>query len=124
MPPAALILVVDHEPRMRAALTTVLTLDGYRVVEAACGAEALAVCDQCRALGEPIDLIVLDMMLADMTGIGLLHRLQQRRVGTQIVAVSASAAALEAALQAGAAAVLRKPFALPRLLAIVARYCA
>jgi PAS domain S-box-containing protein len=55
------ILLVDHEPRLRAALSGELREAGHEVVEAATGAEGL---DLAR-VSKP-DLVLLDMLLPDM----------------------------------------------------------
>lgn len=58
------ILVVDDSPDMREVLRAVLEGDGYRVDEAANGAEALRYLRQ----HEPPQLIVLDLMMPVMNG--------------------------------------------------------
>jgi len=61
--PEARILVVDDEPDNRELLEIILASEGFAVVSAAGGAEALA-----RVAQEPPDLIVLDVMMPGMTG--------------------------------------------------------
>lgn len=57
------ILVVEDDTNVRKLLTAVLSRDGYSVVSAADGEEALRVMDV-----EHIDLIVLDIMMPNMDG--------------------------------------------------------
>lgn len=57
------ILIVDDEPKIVEVLTLYLKADGFHVVTAATGKEALAIADS-----YPLGLIVLDLMLPDMTG--------------------------------------------------------
>ncbi|MGE5561575.1 MAG: response regulator transcription factor [Chloroflexota bacterium] len=59
----ATVLVVDDEERMRQLLRLYLESDGYRVVEAATGTEALASFEQ-----GGIDIVLLDLMLPDTDG--------------------------------------------------------
>ena len=60
----ARILVVDDEPRMRKLVRDFLTKDGYLVVEAADGEEALTLFMQMK----DISLIIMDVMMPKMDG--------------------------------------------------------
>jgi two-component system cell cycle sensor histidine kinase/response regulator CckA len=63
------ILVVDDEPGIRRLVTTVLRRRGYRMIEAASGAEALALW---RTHGAETGLVITDMIMPDgMTGAAL-----------------------------------------------------
>jgi len=65
------ILLVDDEDSIQALLTYPLERDGYRVVQARDGDEAL------RRFGEePIDLVVLDIMLPKVDGLEVCRRLR------------------------------------------------
>jgi two-component system cell cycle sensor histidine kinase/response regulator CckA len=69
------ILVVDDEPDLRELVTQVLEADGYRVLSAGSGAEALAQWAKCR---EDIHLLLTDIVMPDgMTGSQLAHHLQR-----------------------------------------------
>lgn len=68
----ALILVVDDEPRMTRFIRMNLELDGYRVIEAHDGLEAL---DKVRT-GLP-DLVILDVMMPELDGFETLETLRQ-----------------------------------------------
>lgn len=57
------ILIVDDEAKIRDVIASYLLQEGYRTVEAGSGAEALAF-----VRAEPIDLIILDLMMPGMTG--------------------------------------------------------
>ena len=61
---ARTILVVDDEPALREALVEALESDGFRVVWAADGREALV-----RFRAERPDLVLLDLMLPELSGI-------------------------------------------------------
>ncbi|MEJ6001235.1 response regulator [Paucibacter soli] len=110
MGPAArpLVLVIDDEPRNRRLLDAYIEAEGYEARHAASAAHAL-----CSAVAEPPSLILLDLIMPDMDGFELLHRLKADALlsGVPVVVVSAldDAAARHRALAAGAADFLGKP---------------
>jgi len=59
------ILIIEDEPAVAALGRRILTLNGYRVLLADCGAEALEIL---RSHSEPIDLLLVDVMLPDARG--------------------------------------------------------
>ena len=65
------ILLVDDEAAVRKVLTFPLERDGYTVVQAADGEEALE-----RFGGQPVDLVVLDIMLPKLDGLEVCKRLR------------------------------------------------
>jgi len=68
---AATILLVDDEESIQKLLTYPLERDGYRVVQARDGEEALRRFDE-----EPIDLVVLDVMLPKLDGLEVCKQLR------------------------------------------------
>ena len=62
---AATILVVEDEPNVRSLIVRVLGKRGFRILEASDGAEALAVV---RTMAEPIDLLVTDVIMPQLSG--------------------------------------------------------
>jgi DNA-binding response OmpR family regulator len=71
MSDASTILLVDDEESVQKLLTYPLERDGYRVVQARDGEEALA------RFGEsPVDLVVLDIMLPRLDGLEVCKRLR------------------------------------------------
>src|SRR5207244_8618921 len=68
---AATILLVDDEESIQKLLTYPLERDGYRVVHARDGEEALKRFDE-----EPIDLVVLDVMLPRLDGLEVCKQLR------------------------------------------------
>ena len=68
---AATILLVDDEESIQKLLTYPLERDGYRVVQARDGDEALRRFDE-----EPIDLVVLDVMLPKLDGLEVCKQLR------------------------------------------------
>ena len=67
------VLVVDDDASIRELLSTALEDDGYEVVPAINGADALSVCERWRP-----DVIVLDLMMPIMDGWTFAKRLRPR----------------------------------------------
>ncbi len=108
------LLLVEDEPRMADAIRRVLVAEHYTVDVARDGGEALAFADQAS-----YEVVILDRMLPDMTGIDVLRALRARRVTTPVLMLTALSA-LEhrvEGLDAGADDYLPKPFAFSELLA-------
>jgi two-component system response regulator MprA len=110
------ILVVDDEPAVRTALARALALERYDVSLAADGTEALALL-QARAY----DLVVLDVMMPEMSGLELCRRLRDAGDRTPVLMLTAREAVDDRVqgLDAGADDYLAKPFALRELMARV-----
>ena len=108
------VLVVDDEPPMRTALTRALELGGFGVDLAANGDEGLSQASECGP-----DLIVLDVMMPRLDGIGVCRRLRERGDRTPVLMVTARDAIADRVegLEAGADDYLVKPFELDELLA-------
>jgi DNA-binding response OmpR family regulator len=64
MPDSATILLVDDEESVQKLLSYPLERDGYRVIQARDGDEALV-----RFASERVDLVVLDVMLPRLDGL-------------------------------------------------------
>lgn len=80
----ARILIVDDEENQRKSLAIGLRLEGYQVLEAADGEEALAV------LGEAdCDLAMVDLMMPGINGLELARRMRFRHPDVGIVLTSA-----------------------------------
>jgi PAS domain S-box-containing protein len=83
-PPA--VLIVEDNPENMLTVKAVLLSD-YQIHEAMTGEEAIALANQ-----HPIDVILMDINLPQMSGIEVFHRLRQNQLLTQvpIIALSAS----------------------------------
>src|SRR5437773_492541 len=68
--PVERILVVDDEETIREIVSSMLTHANYKCRQAASGLEAIALLDS----GEEFELMLSDLMMADLDGIGLLER--------------------------------------------------
>jgi CheY-like chemotaxis protein len=108
------ILVVEDEVDLLFTIALSLELNGYRVVKAASGEEALGAVDE-----EPPDAVVLDIRLPGIDGWEVLNRLQERGhfPGTPVVLLSAQvdAATAARAVTLGCHAHLAKPFSTAEL---------
>lgn len=107
------VLVVDDEPQMRRLLTVVLEANGYRVIAAERGEEALLLAAQHRPA-----LILLDLGLPDLDGQTVLQRLREW-CATPVIILTVQDAEAEkiAALDGGADDYVSKPFHTGELLA-------
>ena len=113
------ILVVDDEEPIRDIVTSMLTFAGYRCSQASSGLEALALLTS----GEEYELMLSDLMMADLDGIGLLERTKERYPDMPVVMVTAvhDISIALAAIRNGAYDYLLKPFEREQLLATVRR---
>jgi putative nucleotidyltransferase with HDIG domain len=113
------ILVVDDEEAIREIVASMLTSAGYSCEQAASGMQALAVLNS----SEVFELMLSDLMMADLDGIGLLERTKEKYPDMPVVMVTAVhdiSVALQA-LRNGAYDYLLKPFEREQLLATVSR---
>jgi DNA-binding response OmpR family regulator len=110
------ILVVDDDPATRRLLNRALEADCHDVEEAATGAQAVAA-----SRSAAFDLIVLDLVLPDMSGIHVLETLLAERPDSRVIVVSAVhlVDARVDVLEVGALDFIAKPFALSELIARV-----
>ncbi len=79
------ILVVDDEPSIRRMITVTLKAEGYHVLEARHGREALELIDEG---GRAVDLLVTDMQMPHIGGQELIERLRGRRGALKFLAIS------------------------------------
>ncbi len=104
------ILIVDDDTHINKMLCEVLTSEGYSVVQAYSGTEALMILSNTKP-----DLILLDLMLPGLTGEELLPKTE----GIPVIVVSAKAETADKVglLLNGAADYITKPFEMSELLA-------
>ena len=109
------ILLVDDEEAVRKVLTFPLERDGYNVVQASDGEEALA-----RFGDQPVDLVVLDIMLPKLDGLEVCKQLRSRS-SVPIIMLTARDDELDkvVGLELGADDYITKPFSPKELVARV-----
>ena len=113
------ILVVDDEEPIREIVTSMLANEGYLCRQAGSGLEALAILES----GEQFELMLSDLMMAELDGIGLLERTKEKFPDMPVVMVTAvhDVSVALAAIRNGAYDYMLKPFEREQLLAMVRR---
>ncbi len=111
---AGRVLVADDDRAIRAAFARALELEGYDVLTVPDGADALSV-----ARRDPVDVLVLDIMMPGVDGLTVCRVLRAERDRTPILMLTARTETSDrvAGLDAGADDYLSKPFDLEELLA-------
>jgi two-component system, OmpR family, alkaline phosphatase synthesis response regulator PhoP len=114
------VLVVDDEPFMIRLIGIVLERDGYHMLHAANGQEAVDL-----ARRAPPDLIIMDGMMPQMDGLTALRLLKQEAItrGIPVILLTANPNRFsrEDAVSSGATVFLTKPFSPTQLLGEVRR---
>ena len=111
----ATILVVDDEQLIRWSLVERLSSEGYRLMEAESGGEALA------RFGASVDLVLLDYRLGDSDGLRILKELRRRDPDVPVILLTAYAdveTAVEV-MKEGAYHYAAKPFSLDEIVLLV-----
>ncbi len=113
------VMIVEDNHDVQEVLCIVLEDEGYKVVTASNGAEALEKVQQVQP-----SLVLLDYMMPVMNGATFIHELETRglRDNIHIVLLTASGAARHRAREMGADASLDKPFDVDHLLDLVATW--
>ncbi|HUK81242.1 MAG TPA: response regulator [Verrucomicrobiae bacterium] len=105
------ILLVDDDPSVREMVGRVLTGEGYLVLTAANGPEALRI-----AASTAIDLVLLDLNMPGQSGWDTFERLTSGNPLLAIVIITARSQQLFTAVNAGTGALLEKPLDYPKML--------
>jgi len=112
---AALILVVDDDPIQRRLLEALARRFGYDVETVDSGEGALA---RLQARNHPpVSLVILDLVMPDLDGMGVLARMRQREIAVPAIVQTAhgSIEAVISAMRAGATDFVVKPVGAERL---------
>ena len=114
------VLIADDEPEVVDLVQIVLQTEGYKVQSASNGRKALD-----KITEHPPDLILLDVMLPEMTGLMLLEHLREDPALSKIPVIMLSVVVTDPevrmALEGGATAYLSKPFEIRELVWLVNR---
>jgi two-component system OmpR family response regulator len=110
----ATLLVVDDEPNIRDLLATSLKFAGFTVITAANGRDAIRLAES-----EPVDLMVLDVMMPDMDGFTVTRRLRDRGQHVPVLFLTAKDATEDKVhgLTVGGDDYVTKPFSLEEVVA-------
>ena len=112
------VLVVDDDPSVRRLLATVLQEDGFDVLEASNGKEALGIVDKGR-----IDILLTDLVMPEKEGLETIRELKRLHPQLKSIAMSGAFGGrfLEVAKLFGARATIAKPIMPSQLLELVRR---
>ncbi|HUS65391.1 MAG TPA: sigma-54 dependent transcriptional regulator [Kofleriaceae bacterium] len=103
---SARILVADDEPNLRRVLTAILRREGYDVLQAADGSEAIDL------LSEPVDVVITDLKMPRVDGMEVLRHASAQLPNVPVIMITAFGTVdnAVAAVKAGAFDYLEKPF--------------
>jgi CheY-like chemotaxis protein len=104
------ILLVEDEPTVRGFAREILKINGYQVLEAAKGEEALRLCGQCEV---PIHLLLTDVVMPGMSGRQLADRARAVRSDMKVLFMSGYTddEVLRHGVSSAGTGFLQKPFA-------------
>ena len=105
------VLLVDDDPAVRDAVANVLMGEGYDVVAAANGVEAIELAQQ-----SSMDLVLLDLNMPKKNGWDTFEILSRRKPWVPFIVITARPNQLFSALAAGVGALMEKPLEFDRLL--------
>ncbi len=119
-PSETVILLVEDDPVVRNLVRTMLAKEGYAVLTANDGAEALEVCAE---FSDPIHLLLTDVKMPRMDGLELASLVRGQRPDTKVIVMSGYTTGV-IRKENTPDAFLRKPFVPPTLLKCVKRVLA
>jgi two-component system cell cycle response regulator CpdR len=123
------ILLIDDEIDILESMTKVLSREGHNIHSVAAAAEGLTYMTE-----KNLDLVITDLIMAGVNGVDVIKHIREAYPETKVIAISGggnfgsaayqpnaitTTAYLEAAADAGADAVLTKPFERSKLVEIV-----
>src|SRR5262249_42014602 len=112
----ARVLIVDDERSMRELLNIVLSREGYHVITAESGGEAISVLQR-----QPVDLLISDIRMPDIGGVDVLRAAKQGDPDVPVIMMTALASTDPAveAMRLGASDYVTKPFDVDELKIVV-----
>lgn len=113
------VLLVEDEPALRRLVVMVLMQEGYRVLQAGDGLDAIAAAE---GHAGRLDLLLTDVALPRLSGPELAHRLRVLRPGLEVLFMSGydDGRLVERGTAEGRVNLLVKPFAIDQLIERVA----
>jgi CheY-like chemotaxis protein len=111
--PRPTVLIVDDEDAIRDFLRSALEAEGYTVLAAGDGLDALALCERYQ-----VHVVLLDLNMPRLDGLGFLSRMRQRQglEGVSVYIMSAVHTAVDHAVAQSVAGGFVKPFDLDELI--------
>lgn len=108
------ILIIEDEPYMQQGLQDNLELEGYQVTVAGDGKAGLQ-----HILTDAFDLVLLDVMLPEMSGLDICRHARQHGIETPVIMLTAKGEEIDkvVGLELGADDYITKPFSLRELIA-------
>lgn len=105
--PRRTILLVDDEPEVLSLLKRILSAESALILAAQSGAEAVKIARQ-----TPLDLVILDVKLPDVSGTEVLRRIRKIDAGVPVIMVTSygSVETVRTSMKLGAFDYLTKPF--------------
>jgi two-component system, NtrC family, response regulator AtoC len=118
MSDAVRVLIADDEPNLRKVLATILVREGYEVLQAADGQEALDLVDQ-----GGVDAIITDLKMPKVDGMAVLRRVVADAPDVPVIIITAHGTVDSAvgAVKAGAFDYIEKPFEQEQIRQVVAK---
>ena len=116
------VLVVDDDPTILATVADALDLEGFPVLTATNGQEALDALDRAELTRRP-RLVLLDMRMPVLDGWGFMRAIRERQLSLAVVVMTAASDARRWAREIEAQGVLPKPFELDDLIDAVNQFC-
>jgi DNA-binding response OmpR family regulator len=108
---------VDDDPTILATVSEVLDMEGFAVMTATNGAEALVAVEQTVP-----SLVLLDMRMPVLDGWGFMRAVRERGLTLTVVVMTAAADARRWGREIGAHGVLAKPFDIDELVRAVQQW--
>jgi two-component system, cell cycle sensor histidine kinase and response regulator CckA len=117
-PPLHTILVVEDDDQVRSLVRTLLTTDGFRVIEARTGAEGLRLAQEHDG---SIDLLLSDMLLPEVSGYDVAAQVKERHPEMKVILMTGwvEGEIVQRCVSELGAAFLDKPFAPAKLRQLV-----
>ncbi len=112
----ATILLVDDDEALRRFVRRILMQQGFHVIEASDGAEALEVAS---AYDQPVDLLLTDVIMPKVNGLALARRLLQERPAIRVLYMSGYMEKSMLLAKHPESVLLQKPFTPETLIAAV-----
>jgi len=112
--PSSTILVVEDDDQVRALVRTLLTSDGFRVIDARTGAEGLRLALE---FDDRIDLLLSDMLLPEISGFDVAAQVKSRYPDMKVILMTGwvEGEIVQRCVSELGAAFLDKPFAPAKL---------